>query len=108
MTKQSPFAANRVVRDLHAFEAQLAETLVLGARLAGSIASARPSLNPHPAFAQGSLRRFARVNELLIEANGETARGHLSLRRDADTMQIPYEPTDPSGIQDEPAESTVA
>lgn len=108
MTEPSHFVASRVERDLHAFEAQLSETLVLGARLAGSIASARPGLSPHPAFAQAALLRFSRVNQLLIEANGETARGHLSLRRDADTMQIPYEPTDPGGIREDTGQAVAA
>lgn len=87
----------RTVRDLHEFERMLAQTLAAGARLGGTLAATRAELGTSPATGQETLLRFARVTEHLLKANGETARAHRSLRRDADALMIVYEPTEKTG-----------
>ena len=96
-----PIAAARVVRDLHEFERQLAALLDAAGRLSGSTATARATFGTHPAVGHESLLRLARLSGHLLKANGETARVHQSLQRDAVTLGIPYETTPPSALLSE-------
>ena len=109
MTMTSTVASQRISRDLHAFEAMLAQTLAAGAKLTATMTSARAECQASPVLGHKSLLYVARVQSALLNANGDTARVHESLRGVAREMGIVIEDTPPAaGVLVAPKQLAVA
>lgn len=109
MTMTPTVASLQITRDLHAFEAMLAQTLAAGAKLTATMTSARAECQASPVLGHKSLLYVARVQSALLNANGDTARVHESLRGVAREMGICIEDTPPaSGVLAAPRKLAVA
>ena len=95
MTMTPAVAGHRITRDLHAFEAMLAQTLAAGAKLTATMTNARAECQASPVLGHKSLLYAARIQSALLNANGDTARVHESLRGVAREMGIVIEDTPP-------------
>ena len=98
MTMTPTVAGLQITRDLHAFEARLAETLAAGARLTATMTNARAECQASPILGHKALLLTARIQTALLTANGDTARVHESLRGVAREMGIVIEDTPTSGV----------
>lgn len=99
MTMTPAVAGMQITRDLHAFEAMLAQTLAAGAKLTATMANARAECEASPALGHKALLLAARIQSTLLTVNGDTARVHESLRGVAREVGIVIEDTPPaSGV----------
>lgn len=108
MTMTSAVAGMHIADELHEFEALLAQTIAQASKLTATMTRTRAELQTAPSLGHKTLLYIARVQGALLNANGDTARVHESLRDVAREVGIVYEPTPPAGILGRRAALTVA
>lgn len=108
MTMTPVVAGMHIAGDLHEFEALLAQTIAQASKLTATMTRARAEFQTAPSLGHKTLLYVARVQSALLNANGDTARVHESLRGVAREMGIVYENTPASGILGSRAALTVA